>query len=188
MKTDTVLHELVTQLRSICARQHEEADILARAAPVARQAALEQGEWLEEYMFEADPEQGFGVRLLHEEPGHGLTVLAVSWLPHRGAPPHDHGTWAVVAGVVGAERNDFFQRIDDASRPGYAELRRVGSDVCSVGEVVVMPTGVIHSVTNEGGAVSLSLHIYGRHPNHTGRSQFDPERRTQTAFVVRMAD
>jgi hypothetical protein len=22
----------------------------------------------------------------------------VSWLPGRGTPPHDHGTWAVVAG------------------------------------------------------------------------------------------
>lgn len=178
------IDRLVAGLRGVCAQSRDETELLARVMPLAQRAALAGAEWLEECMFEIEPEQGFGVHVLHEEPGHGLTVWAVGWLPHRGAPPHNHGTWAVVAGVVGRERNDFFQRMDDRSRPGHAELRRIGSESCAVGDVVVMPDGMIHSVANVNGSVSLSLHIYGRHPNFTGRSQFDPEQRTETPFVV----
>jgi predicted metal-dependent enzyme (double-stranded beta helix superfamily) len=35
--------------------------------------------------------------------------------------PHNHGTWAVVAGVYGPERNAFWKRLDDGSRPGCAK-------------------------------------------------------------------
>jgi predicted metal-dependent enzyme (double-stranded beta helix superfamily) len=92
----------------------------------------------------------------------------------------------VVAGVDGAERNEFFQRADDGSGPGYAELRKIGEKVCGVGDVVAMPRGTIHSVLNDTDAVTLSLHVYGRHLNHTGRSQFDIERRTETPFVLKV--
>jgi hypothetical protein len=32
--------------------------------------------------------------------------------------------------------------------------------------------------------VSLSLHTYGKHINHTGRSEFDPGSRTEKRFLV----
>ena len=47
------------------------------------------------------------VHVLHEESDHRLAVFAVSWLPGRGVPPHDHGTWAIVVGVDGPEKNLF---------------------------------------------------------------------------------
>lgn len=180
------ISQLVADLKQVCARFTDERDILKAVRPLARRAALSRGSWLEDRMYRADAAQGFGVHLLHEEPDHRLAVLALSWLPQRGAPPHDHGTWAVIAGVDGPERNRFFERADDRSRPGYAELRQVGGKVCGVGEVLAMPQGMIHSVWNETDAVSLSLHIYGKHINHTGRSQFDLEKRTETPFIVRM--
>jgi hypothetical protein len=43
----------------------------------------------------------------------------------------------------------------------------------------------IHSVLNETDRVTVSLHVYGRHLNYTGRSQFDPERKTETPFVLK---
>jgi hypothetical protein len=42
-------------------------------------------------------------------------------------------------------------------------------------------------VHNESERVTLSLHVYGKHVNHTERSQFDPARRTETAFKIRLA-
>jgi predicted metal-dependent enzyme (double-stranded beta helix superfamily) len=63
----------------------------------------------------------------------------------------------------------------------------IGEKVFSVGEVVAMPTGGIHLVWNESDKVSLSLHIYGKHINFTGRSQFDPDNKTETPFVVKLA-
>lgn len=178
--------QLVADLRQIRARFPAERDVLQAVRPLARRAALAKETWLEDRMYRGDEKQGFGVYLLHEEPDHTLAVLALSWLPRRGAPPHDHGTWAVVAGVDGPEKNEFFERADDRSRPGYAELRKVGEKVCTAGDVLAMPKGVIHSVWNETDSVSVSLHVYGVHVNHTGRSQFDPEKKTETPFLVKV--
>lgn len=49
-----------------------------------------------------------------------------------------------------------------------------------------MPDGVIHSVWNETDAVTVSLHIYGKHINHTGRSQFDPEKGAELPFILKL--
>jgi len=179
--------ELAADLRTICAETKDEREILRRGRPLARRAALARESWLKPHMYQADPEQGFGVHLLHEESDHTLAIFAVSWLPGRGTPPHDHGTWALVAGVDGPEVNKFFDRVDDRTRPGHAELKKTGEKVFGVAEVVAMPTGGIHIVWNETDKVTLSLHIYGKHINFTGRSQFDPEKQTETPFVLKVA-
>jgi hypothetical protein len=47
-----------------------------------------------------------------------------------------------------------------------------------------MKTGGIHWVRNESDQVTLSLHTYGKHVNHTNRSQFDLEAKTSESFLV----
>jgi predicted metal-dependent enzyme (double-stranded beta helix superfamily) len=179
--------QLVEDLKQIRAQAKDERELMNRVRPLARRAALAKDGWMKPEMYQADAEQGFGVHLLHEEPDHTLAVFAVSWLPGRGTPPHDHGTWAVVAGVDGPELNRFFERVDDRSRPGHAELRQSGAKTFGVGDVVAMPTGAIHVVWNESDAVSVSLHIYGKHINFTQRSQYDTEKQTETPFVVKVS-
>lgn len=117
---------------------------------------------------------------------HTLAVFAGAWLPRRGAPPHNHGTWAVVAGVAGAERNTLWTRVDDGARPGYAEIRKGSEQVVLPGEVVTFQPDSIHSVINDTDRVSVSLHVYGRHVNHTHRFRFDPDQRTLGAFVLKV--
>ena len=48
-----------------------------------------------------------------------------------------------------------------------------------------MPAGNIHSVVNETSAVTVSLHTYGMHVNHTDRAQFDPEAKTATPLILK---
>jgi predicted metal-dependent enzyme (double-stranded beta helix superfamily) len=179
--------DLVSDLKRIRAESSDEREILKQLRPLAERAALSRDAWLEKRHYEADPQQGFGVHLLHEEPDHSLAVFAIAWLPDRGTPPHDHGTWAVVAGVDGQEKNEFYERSDDRSKPGHAELKRVAGKSFDVGEVLAMPKGTIHSVWNETSATTVSLHIYGRHINHTARSQFDAAKKTETPYLVKVA-
>jgi predicted metal-dependent enzyme (double-stranded beta helix superfamily) len=178
------IDQLVADLRQISSESNDERHILSRGRTVVRRAALSKAIWAEGRMYRADPTQGFGVHLLHEEHDHALAVLAVSWLPNHGTPPHNHGTWALVAAVDGPERNDFFERVDDGSRPGYAELKKIGEKRFEPGEVIAMPSSTIHSVWNDSDKVTLSLHVYGKHINFTGRSQFDLETRTETPFIL----
>jgi predicted metal-dependent enzyme (double-stranded beta helix superfamily) len=180
------IQSLVTDLRRVVSEVADERKVLSQIRPLAQRAALSKDSWLERRFYAADPEQGFGVYLLHEEPDHSLAIFAVSWLPNRGAPPHDHGTWAVVAGVDGPERNEFFDRVDDRSRSGYAELKKIGEKVFHAGDVLAMRTGQIHGIWNDSDRVSVSLHIYGKNIQHTGRSKFDLDKRTETPFVLKL--
>jgi predicted metal-dependent enzyme (double-stranded beta helix superfamily) len=44
----------------------------------------------------------------------------------------------------------------------------------------------IHSVWNNGSDLALSIHTYGKHLNHTGRSIFDVEAKTVTPCIVKV--
>jgi len=179
------LQDYVADLRAVTAETADEDEILARVGPLARRFVADKS-WLEEKYYKADEEQGFAVNLLHEEPDHSLAVLVVNWLPGRGTPPHDHGTWAVVAGIEGVERNVRYSRVDDGSRDDYAELEEKHAFDAAPGELVCMKTGGIHKVTNETGTMTLSLHTYGRHINFTERSQFDLATREKKDFKLRI--
>jgi hypothetical protein len=72
------------------------------------------------------------------------------------------------------------------ARPGYAEIRKESEQLVGPGEVVTFQPDSIHSVINDTDRVSVSLHVYGRHVNHTHRSRFDPDQRTEAAFVLKV--
>ena len=169
------LDTFVRDLRRIAAATSDPGEIAARVRPLARDLALAKT-WLAPKHYECDAEQGFGVHVLHEEPDHTLFVIAAAWRPGRGVAPHNHGTWAVVAGVDGPERNTFWKRLDDGSRPGYARIARVAEKDFGPGDVLTLLPDAIHSVRNETAEVTVSLHVYGYNLNMSGRLQFDPER------------
>ena len=158
----------------------------ARVRPLARELALSRT-WLTPQHYACDPVQGFGIHVLHEEPDHTLFVIAAAWLPGRGVAPHNHGTWAVVAGVDGPERNTFWKRVDDGSRPGHARIVKVAEKDFGPGDVLTLLPDAIHSVRNETAAVTVSLHAYGYNLNMSGRLQFDPARDTVESVTLKYA-
>jgi predicted metal-dependent enzyme (double-stranded beta helix superfamily) len=185
-RDDYSIAELAADLRRLRVECADEHRLLAALRPLALRAANAKQLWFTDRMLTPDAEQGFSLFPLSEEHDHSLAVFAFSWLPDRGTPPHDHGTWAVVAGVVGPEWNTFWRRQDDGARPGYAKLEQVGAKTFAPGEVLAMPTGTIHQVWNKTDAVTVSLHIYGMHINHTGRSQFDVENCLAKPYIARV--
>jgi predicted metal-dependent enzyme (double-stranded beta helix superfamily) len=181
------LDAFVADLRAAVGGAATEKAILAGVKPLAVRLAASP-DLRARVTRQCDAEQGFGFQLLHEEPDHALAVALFNWLPGRGTPPHDHGTWGVVVGVEGDEVNTFWQRVDDGARDGHAELRKLAEKRFVPGDAIVLPSTVIHSVWNDTAQVSVSLHVYGRHINHTGRSQFDPEAQTVRPWTVRQTE
>ena len=183
MAHDYTLDQFVADLRAVAGGNEDLHDILRRVPPLAvRYAGSE--DIRRRCNRQADPAQGFGFQVLHEEPDHTLAIGALSWLPGRGTPPHDHGTWAVVVGVEGDEVNVFYKRRDDGSRPGYADLEELSTKTFAPGQALAMPPHIIHKVRNDSPELTVSLHVYGKNINHTGRSQFDVEAKTEKPFVV----
>lgn len=183
--TAAAVTAFVRNLSAVAASTRDDSEIIARVRPLASQLALDRS-WIEPRFWECDEEQGFGVHLLHEETDHTLAVFVAAWLPGRGAPPHNHGTWAVIGGVDGSETNVFWKRLDDGTRPGYAEIVERDRRVFGPGEVVSFLPESIHSVVNESDRVTLSLHVYGKHLNYSTRWQFDPVAKRERPIVLRI--
>ncbi|HEY5656776.1 MAG TPA: hypothetical protein VIY27_03215, partial [Myxococcota bacterium] len=80
--------------------------------------------------------------------------------------------------------NAFWDRLDDGKREGYAEIAKRAEKAFAEGEVVALEPDHIHSVMNRTDATTVSLHTYGVHVNHTGRSQFDVEKNLEIPFIV----
>jgi predicted metal-dependent enzyme (double-stranded beta helix superfamily) len=155
-----------------------EAAIVGKVKPLLQRLA-QSSSWRNPAQYECDPQQGFGMHVLHEEPDHSLWLVAVSWLPHRGPPPHNHGTWAVIAGIEGVEKNILWRRRGE-------RLERQGEETIGPGQVSAFLGSAIHSVVNEGDQVTLSLHAYGRNLNLVERRQFDPQTGAAKAYKVKV--
>ena len=180
------LPRFVTDLRRITGEESDESGIVRRIAPLAGKLAATPG-FMTETDENYDEAQGFCLRLLHEEPDHSNAVFLFSWLPGRGTPAHNHKTWGVVVGVEGEEKETWWRRVDDGTRAGYAQLEPLSERRLTPGDVSSFLSDDIHTVCNDTERVSWSLHIYGRHINHTGRSEFDPVARTEKAYVLNVA-
>jgi len=98
-------------------------------------------------------------RLAEDVDGHFALYLSAG-RPGNAAPPHDHTTWAMIAGIVGNERNVLFRReaTGDPLRDRLVEERSV--DVVPGASVTLTPSDV-HTIEVVGDEPGLHLHFYG---------------------------
>ena len=185
MTSTNGLQPLINALRQIDLSQNEEI-IINQVKPLVHQFITHPDTWFEDRFYAVDEEQGFGSHLMAENEDHTLAVIITSWPAYRETPPHDHDTWAVIGCVKGSENNIFWDRHDDKSDPNFADISRGKVITCNPGDIVTMKTDDIHSVVNPvQDCVSVSLHVYGKHFNHTNRKKFDPDNKTVQPFIVR---
>jgi predicted metal-dependent enzyme (double-stranded beta helix superfamily) len=84
--------------------------------------------------------------LIYVDPDHGFAINAVVRVPGRKGRPHDHGEAWVLYGVLdGKESLERYNRIDDGSKPGYAEIKMTSVTTGSQGKVDLVPPHDIHA-------------------------------------------
>ncbi|HEY2107723.1 MAG TPA: cysteine dioxygenase family protein [Candidatus Binataceae bacterium] len=117
-----------------------------------------------------------GRNLVHEEPDHSLAIQLVKWRAGSRAPAHDHGTWALIAGIEGEEINTLWRRKDVGSRAGFAEIEELSQVAVGPGQVLLIGERDIHTVSTP--APALAVHIYGMNTEYIERNIFDPVGKT----------
>ena len=89
-------------------------------------------------------------------------------------PPHDHGVWEALGLYSGELRHTVYDRKDDGSREGYAELEIIDNRTLRPGDMaIVAPPAEIHgftALTDDTWTVTL---VGG--PYKADRSYFNPE-------------
>ena len=129
---------------------------------------------------------GSAVYRISEDSDHRYALYASVGPAGKSVPPHNHTTWAVIVGVYGDELNRFYERTDDASKEGYAELEETGSFVVRHGNGVVFLPDDIHAISTDDSEPTVHLHMYGLALDHLHeRLVFDQAGKTVKTMSIR---
>jgi predicted metal-dependent enzyme (double-stranded beta helix superfamily) len=88
----------------------------------------------------------------------GIALYLVSDAPGTVSPPHEHRTWAVIAGIRGVEANTLYRITDSESR----QVEVCGEVIVGVGQSLVLPERAIHATAALGATATYHLHLYGK--------------------------
>lgn len=118
------------------------------------------------YLLYEDPDYGFVVTLMHHAARHQGTV-------------HDHGSMWTVYGVYAGEEVIYrYERVDDGSRPGYAEVQQTARLVAGPGTVDYVLPYAIHNEVNESAAPSFAVIVRSENAGRVLQSRYDLATRT----------
>ena len=122
------------------------------------------------------PPNGDRIYLMSEQDDHSYALYVVSGSKGKLTPPHDHTTWAVIVGIEGEEHNRIYERTDDGSVAGKAELKMAREFTVVSGKGLALMPDDIHSIAMEQDGPSLFIHMYGLSLDHLpGRVSYDLE-------------
>lgn len=101
---------------------------------------------------------------LHRNADPPFVVLAYFWEPGMVDIIHDHGSWGVVGCLFGSMDEIKYQRLDDGSREGFADLRPRQPLLMNPGETTaILPLDEgIHRLGNVDKGYSVTINVYGK--------------------------
>lgn len=111
--------------------------------------------------FKPRPGASGGLYELYVAPDRSLSLYASAGASGKYQPPHDHTTWAVIAGVRGVERNQFFECLERDDETSTGKIRLIRAAEVGPGQSVTLAADEFHTIAVDDGADALHLHLYG---------------------------
>jgi predicted metal-dependent enzyme (double-stranded beta helix superfamily) len=153
-----VFEKFVAQLRTIWEAEGDNHSRMEKAKPLLER--LVQDPDLKAHSARWPSTEGYKNLLLYVDPQHHFAVNAVVRMPGRVGGVHDHADAWVLYGVLdGSESLERYERIDDGSRAGYAEVRLASVTTGTQGKVDLVAPHAIHA---EQGGPTRSVAIIVR--------------------------
>ncbi len=121
--------------------------------------------------------------LLSEESDHTLALYVVSELKGNVSPPHNHTTWAVIAGIAGEEINKFYKISKSTNEPGKATIQEYKSEIVMANTGIALMPDEVHSIHCLTDTPTLNFHFYGKSIEHLpNRKAFNMQLGTYKIF------
>lgn len=95
-------------------------------------------------------------------PGGNFSMRLFVWLPTVNYPIHDHGAWGIIGGFANRTQEIKYQRLDDSSVEGYAQIEESGRHILGYNDTTHVLPFSIHHMSSLDNKTSLTLHVYGR--------------------------
>lgn len=172
-----VMATFIENLRAIWGSETGIENRMEKARPVLEK--LVSGPTLKAHSARWPSTEGRKNLLFYVDEEHGFAINAVVRVPGRRGRPHDHGDAWVLYGVLdGTESLERYERVDDGSQPGYAEVRMTSVTTGTQGKVDLVPPHDIHA---EQGGPARSVAIILRSQRLGGANVqrgFDPVAKT----------
>ncbi len=113
--------------------------------------------------------------ILHHDPDHDFFVGALVREPNHIAGIHDHGpTWTIYGVLDGQEITHVYDRLDDGSKPGYAEVKLSHKYDAPTGHVDMVPPHIPHAEWGNSDR-SVAITVRTTKPGSYDQVRFDPD-------------
>ena len=123
-------------------------------------------------------DQASGKTVLYHDPDTDVYVMAHGTdQGNRKGKPHCHGaSWAVYGQAIGTTEMTVWERTDDRSAAGHAELEDITTFTLEPGKAALFDTGIIHSTAHPKPA--RWVRVTGTDLDTIERYAYDPERQS----------
>ena len=99
-------------------------------------------------------------------------------------PVHDHRAWGLVGVYEGRQREKVYRRVDDGSRPDFADLQQVAENILAPGDITTLlpPELGFHMIETISAEPSISIHVLGNDIGCEHRHRYDVEHKAVHRF------
>lgn len=119
----------------------------------------------------ADPPENL---LFYQDPEFGFVVNGLVKAPRTRTPIHDHAhNWTLYGVLDGGETVERYERKDDGSQPGYAEVRPTGHFRVDPGDVDLVRPWEIHA-EESGEKRTVAVIVRAEKPGGFLQGMYDP--------------
>jgi len=175
-----ILDKFIRDLRAIWGAESDNQRRMERAKPLLEALVRDAG--LKAHSASWPSTEGRKNLLLYVDPMYEFVINAVVRVPGRTGSVHDHAdAWVLYGLLDGTESLERYERVDDGTRPGYAELRLQSMTTGTQGKVDLVPPHNIHA--EQGGPTrSVAIIVRSRRLGEGTvlQNNYDPKAKTVT--------
>ncbi len=174
-KTDSAVKRFIASTRALFA---EEKGIQARweqLAPLLRELLADASVKAQSKRWPACVQRDRAENLLfYEDPDYGFVINGLVKAPKRRTQIHDHAhNWTLYGVLDGEETIERYERLDDGSRPDYAEIRQNGNFQVGPGTVDLVQPWQIHA-EESGEERTVAIIVRSEKPGGFLQGRYDP--------------
>ena len=176
------LKAFIAEVEQVVAASEDRRDTIARLSP-SFATLLADPTWLHAD-FRRPVAGKFVQYAIYRAEDASLSVMAMVVPPGVATPVHDHRAWGLVGVYQGRQREKVYRRLDDGSRPDFADLQQVAENILAPGDIttLVPPEGDIHMIETISAEASISIHVLGNDIGCEHRHRYDVEHKAVHRF------